>query len=52
MQTILDRAAAPKRAVPKKKAAPFKLQPRDADLSEYTTSTQRLLVAIRNLYRK
>ena len=52
MQTTLDRAAAPKRSAPKKKARPFKLQPRDADLAEYKVSTQRVLVAIRNLYRK
>ena len=52
MQTILDRAAvAPKRAAPKKKAKPFKLQPRDADLAGYKVSTQRVAVAMRNLYR-
>ena len=52
MQTIVDRATAPKRSAPKKKARPFKLLPRDADLAEYKVSTQRVLVAIRNLYRK
>ena len=48
-------ASAPKRAAratPKKPAGkPFKLQPRDADLAEYKVSTQKLLVAMRNLYR-
>ena len=52
MQTILDRAAiAAKRAAPKKKAKLFKLQQRDADLARFKPSTQRALVAIRNLYR-
>ena len=53
MQTLSHAAAAPKRASqPKKKAAkPFKLQPRDADLAEYKISTQRFVVAARNLYR-
>ena len=51
MQTILDRAAAPKRAAPKKKAKPFKLQQRDADLQKYPVKLQRLGVAMRNLYR-
>ena len=55
MQTLLHTAAAPRRAInskPKKKVAkPFKLEPRDADLAEYKLSTQRLAVAMRNLYR-
>ena len=52
MQTILDRAAvAPRRAAPKKKSKPFKLQQRDADLAGFKPATQRALVAIRNLYR-
>ena len=54
MHTILDTRTAPRRAVskPKRKVAkPFKLEPRDADLAEYKVSTQRALVALRNLYR-
>ena len=52
MPTLLHTAVAPKRASPKKKVAkPFKLQSRDADLAKYKVSTQRALVALRNLYR-
>lgn len=54
MSTLVRTAAAHrlKRAVQKKKATKsFKLAPRDADLAEYKVSTQRALVALRNLYR-
>ena len=52
MPTLLNPAVIPKRAKPQKKAVkPFKLAPRDADLTKYKVSTQRLLVAMRNLYR-
>ena len=52
MQTVLDTAVPKRAAAPKKKAVkPFKLQERDADLAQFKVSTQRALVAIRNLYR-
>lgn len=52
MQTLLDTGAAPRRAQTKKKPVKrFKLQERDADLAKFDTKTQRVLVAIRNLYR-